>query len=170
MFQQIKITLLILKFQIRTLGFLTPVILIPIIYIQYSYVNNGNLMALPFLFLQSPFINPSAYYNLPDVFRQYFKVNNIKLTLAFSTCNLILYNVFYLIGLLTVRNNKLLRLSKEIIKFESLLLIALIIGSILYINIINEHHKVKQKLLISKVFFTIFYIFSSNMLVVILKL
>jgi hypothetical protein len=151
---QKNLNITILKYQFRNFSFLTPLLLIPTLYISSNF--KLNIMVLSFVLIQSPFINPSTYYGFSEIFKLYFKFSIRKRIIIFAVNNFIWYNIFFIIGLLLFVDNKI----KYLIQFELILLSSILIGSLINFYINKEESKQNLENILGYCIFSslIFYI------------
>lgn len=136
-----KINLYFLKAQIRQGNFLSPIYLVPTIYILEFY--KVNLIPLLLIILNKTFTNPLSFYNFSEKFITYFNLLNFKIIRIAGFYTLFLYNIFLLIGFLLFKHESL---EKYFFQFEILLIVSVFGGSL--INSISENFT-RIKILVS---------------------
>jgi hypothetical protein len=152
MFIQKKIIFTLLKYQIRSYSFITPVLLLPTLFITFNY--NRDINFLPFILMQNNFLNPSRYYNISEIFLKYYQFGIFKRIVFFAITNFIWYNIFYFFGFI-IFNKEIYKIIENYKKFEIILLSAIIIGSIFNLKIIKESNMFNYKVFFCYFIFTI---------------
>ena len=127
---------ILFTYQIRSRIFITPIILFPILVIQYYL--NIEILLIPFLILQNPFTTPLSFYAIPKILQKYFFTNRHKLLILFGLTTIFWYNFFYITIFCVIKLFLNCTNEYQFQLFEILLFTSVVLGIVIDVGILRK--------------------------------